>query len=139
MYPHFIEIHNGKLEILVNIESIKFVCPHPAFLGNGEIHYSGLSNNRIITEESYDEVKKLIKDCGCHIQMGDPRLDNKPLTVDRLKDMIGDPIWDSNKQAWGLVCDYFDGLVRIRPFKGATYDYNADDLIKFPVYSMKIE
>jgi len=134
MYPHFIEVHSPFTDerMMMNIETIRLITVDK---GVTNIYQNGISVEDV--KESYDEVKKLIEDSGCLIQMGDPRLDNHPLTIDQLKDMIGEPVWDSNKQAWGLVCDQFDGLVRIRGYKSASYDYNADDLIRFPVYQMK--
>jgi hypothetical protein len=133
IYPHFIQVHNGEGNTCsVNIDHIVAFSSHSLMVSSSGIkHY--------LVRETYEELKKLIEDTGCLIQMGDPRLDNHPLTMNRLKDMIGQPVWDSNKQAWGLVCDQFDGLVRIRGYKGASYDYNADDLVRFPVYGIRIQ
>ena len=134
MYPHFITVHdndNGD-PFLVNID-------HIVSVGKEGMILTGVPTAiALATVESFDELKQLVADAGCHIEKADPRLDTaKPLTMDELRQMVGEPVWNSNTRSWGLVCDYYDETVAIKPPRGASYDYDADDLVKFPLYRMK--
>ena len=136
MYPHFITVHdndNGE-PFLVNID-------HIVSVGKEGMILTGVpADIALATVESFDELKQLIADAGCHIEKADPRLNTaKPLTMDELRQMVGEPVWNSNARSWGLVCDYYDETVAIKPPRGASYDYDADDLVKFPLYRMKEE
>ena len=136
MYPHFIEVHDGDQTMIVNIEKIGIV-----------------KDKRIMVEhptrwqpvdESYDELKKLITESGSLIQTGDPRIDTKhPLTMEDFAEMIGEPVWNSNRRKWGLVYEYIKSdddyeFVSIREYKDS-YEYCEHDLLKFPIYRMKVE
>ena len=142
-YPHFIEVHNGVLPLLVNIDQIKFVCPHPAFLANSEIHYSDGCDEPSIIEESYDEVKQLILDSGCGIAKADPRLDTShPLTMEDLcrLEMIGEPVWNSNSRRWMLLIDNAldnRSWVDLINDSGKTVRFGPHDVQKFPLYRMR--
>ena len=134
MYPHFITVHdndNGE-PFLVNID-------HIVSVGKEGMILTGVSTAiALATVESFDELKQLVADAGCHIEKADPRLNTKqPLTMEELRQMVGEPVWNSNTRSWGLVCDYYDETVAIKPPRGASYDYDADDLVKFPLYRMK--
>ena len=134
MYPHFITVHdneNGE-PFLVNID-------HIVSIGKEGMILTGVPTDiALATVESFDELKQLVADAGCHIEKADPRLHTKqPLTMDELRQMVGEPVWNSNTRSWGLVCDYYDETVAIKPPRGASYDYDADDLVKFPLYRMK--
>ena len=134
MYPHFITVHdneNGE-PFLVNID-------HIVSVGKEGMILTGVpADIALATVESFDELKQLVADAGCHIEKADPRLNTaKPLTMEELRQMVGEPVWNSNTRSWGLVCDYYDETVAIKPPRGASYDYDADDLIKFPLYRMK--
>ena len=138
MYPHFIEINSLDLEgeIIVNIETIAFVC------GEDEaqiiLNVADREDNTINCKESYDEVKKLIKDSGCQIQMGDPRLDTThPLTMKEIKRMIGEPVRNSNSRCWMLVSEDRGMAIHLIYNAGNGVDFMEGDLIKFPVYRMK--
>lgn len=134
MYPHFITVHdneNGE-PFLVNIDHIVSVWKEGMILTGVPTAIA------LATVESFDELKQLVADAGCHIEKADPRLSTKqPLTMDELRQMVGEPVWNSNTRSWGLVCDYYDETVAIKPPRGASYDYDADDLVKFPLYRMK--
>lgn len=134
MYPHFITVHdndNGE-PFLVNID-------HIVSVGKEGMILTGVpAAIALATVESFDELKRLVADAGCHIEKADPRLNTaKPLTMEELRQMVGEPVWNSNTRSWGLVCDYYDETVAIKPPRGASYDYDADDLVKFPLYRMK--
>ena len=141
MYPHFIEINNTDLggKNIVNIESIAYVC------GDDEaqiiLNIADRDDNTIDCSESYEDVKKLIEGSGCLIHMGDPRLDNKPLTMADLKDMVGQPVWDSNRNVWYLFKTFDeDGQAYFTDVFGNTgIAENENVLIKFPLYRMKKE
>ena len=135
MYPKFIEVHlifDGILqETSVNVDSIS--CFADKFISCDGI--------RITVTESYDELKQLITDAGCIIAKPDPRLDmTKPLTMDDLKEMIGEPVWDSNSGEWMLFEGFSDNnkLARFQQ-TGCTRKFVSEqELIKFPMYRMKV-
>ena len=137
MYPHFITVHDGEdnqCEISVNIDNIV----------NFHVDEDGVSIIEVVSgefyriTETYEELSALVAGAGCHIEKADPRLNTKqPLTMDEIRQMVGEPVWNSNTRSWGLVCDYYDETVAIKPPRGASYDYDADDLVKFPLYRMK--
>ena len=146
-YPHFIQVTNGVLEALVNIDQIKFVCPHPAFLANAEIHFADRTDQPMITEESYEDVEKLIRDSGSSITRPDPRIDTQHrLTMQDLQEMIGEPVWNSNTNTWLLVYDGDWGYgpdpdrvcVRVVNRYGCKDIWlSEEDLIAKPLYRMK--
>lgn len=141
MYPHFIEIHAREdgAKLMINIDNI---------IGLGGPTHDHIAirmsdNSRWVPRETYDEVKRLIESSGALIQMGDPRLDtSKPLTWNDLKGLIGQPIWDSNKNVWYLVrtmaededsqwWEFTDPI-------GNTAIAYENSLIKCPLYRMKV-
>ena len=144
MYPHFVEVHPKNCEtesgwtdsgVLVNIDHIVEV---------GE-QYVNTTDMLFTVRETYEELKQLISDAGCCIQKADPRLDtSKPLTMEDLKGMIGEPVWDANSGRWYLVYeivpdDYRDDVVSLRTSDGGCWYYDVSDLIAKPLYRMKRE
>ena len=104
MYPKFIEVHDKKgILVSINIDHIVAFADNFILLSNKDP--KGLS---IATRETYDELKQLIWDAGCHIAKKDPRIDDRPLTMEDLKEMIGEPVWNSNSRKWGLVRNYIE-------------------------------
>lgn len=134
MYPKFIETHRGKnCLISVNIESIELIDEQG-------IRITGMDSNRIISVlETYDELKEMIQGAGCLIAKRDPRLDyDTPLTMEDLKRMIGEPVWDSNHRCWYLVWMVEEyPTVRLRGKDGILTTMDAEDIKKFPLYRMK--
>jgi len=141
MYPHFIEVHDIEDEQDVMSINIDNIC-------NFHVDKDGMTVIRTIgniyyfISESYDEVKKLITDSGCLIQMGDPRLDTKhPLTKEDIKNMgVGEPVWHSNKMMWYIISEWSDlesFYVCLMSHKNYI-DMNEEDLIKTPLYRMKV-
>lgn len=72
------------------------------------------------------------------IKKADPRLDtDHPLTMEDLKTMVGEPVWNSNSGKWGLVKEVREDDV--------TLVYQAADWVivgrgwvnKFPLYRMR--
>jgi len=141
MYPHFIEVHDAEdhqSEITVNVANI--VNIHVDDDGDTIIEVTSREFYRIA--ESYSEVKTLIRECGCHIHKGDPRLDTThPLTMEDLKDMIGEPVWNSNTLDWWLIHWYmeyptYDEII-VYNNKGVQECWDRNDLVRKPLYRMK--
>ena len=131
MYPKFIEVHEKGNAISVNIE-------HLVAFSNRIFHLPNNAELNYRCDESYDEIKQLISDCGCLIHKADPRLDmSRPLTLDDLKDMVGEPVWNSNINVWMLVKDVTDTWVKMLWTSGNISEYTEDELIKYPVYRMR--
>jgi hypothetical protein len=137
MYPHFIEIHAREdgAELMINIDNI-------IGLGGGthdRIAIRMIDNSRWIPRETYDEVKKLIKDAGCSINKGDPRIDTKHrLTMDQIRKMLGEPVWNSNLGSWALV-HYYDpdrDQIQLLNSAGKIYVMDEEELIRYPLYRM---
>ena len=96
MYPKFIEVHWNTIPVSYNVENI-------SWFGDKFLYIVG-QDTALDVDESYEEIKALIKDCGCLIHKADPRLDMEhPLTMDDLMTMVGEPVWNSNTGKWGLV------------------------------------
>ena len=130
----FIELHTKKdsLPVSVNVENI-------VAFENGDIALREIGIIKVT--ESYDEVKTLIKDAGVLIHKADPRLDmTTPLTMEDLRDMEGEPVWNSNTGIWYLVhrCVNNEKIIvwAVLP-DGQFKVMTADDLIKFPLYRMR--
>lgn len=135
MMSKFIELHfliEGKVSF--DVENI--IC---FFSKDNNTIIRAKDGNCYAITESYDEVKTLIQDAGILIHKADPRLNLiKPLTLDDLKNMEGEPVWNSNTLKWELVWYYGDAKeVIFTRDCGADYEYNADDLIKTPLYRMR--
>ena len=136
MYPKFIEVHaaGDGIAVMVNVENVI------GFGGDGKGGgcFRMADNSMWQTKESYDELKDLITDCGCLIHKADPRLNmDHPLTMEDLKSMVGEPVWNSNSGKWGLVKEVREDDV--------TLVYEAADWVmvdrwwvnKFPLYRMR--
>ena len=136
MYPHFVEIHSNKdpqMEFMLNVDHINYFYVNED--GVTKIMLSGLRYEEI--SETYDELKELIRSAGCHIEKGDPRLDQtKPLTMADLKHMIGEPVWNSNTRCWMLVSEDRGDTVYLIFNNGNGYDFHENALIKYPLYRM---
>lgn len=130
MYPKFIEVHEGGDPFSVNVDRIVWIY-------NGTIK---TEENIFNVDESYEMVKQLISDAGCLIHKADPRLDNKPLTIEQLGHMIGEPVWNSNTRLWYLVrkADKEKNYVELCWSNGYKATMTAADLIKYPLYRMKV-
>jgi hypothetical protein len=137
MYPKFIEVHLAKDDCLasLNVDNIIGLADYND--GEGYI-IKTLDRGNWIVDESYDELKALITDVGCLIHKPDPRLDlTNPLTLDDLKDMVGEPVWNSNVDVWMLVKDVSDTWVKMLWTSGNISEYTEDELIAYPVYRMR--
>ena len=133
MYPKFIEVHEKETGdfLSVNID-------HITLFGEGIMLNTSPNPYALKTVESYDELKSLITDVGCLIHKRDPRLDLiSPLTMEDLKYMIGEPVWNSNINVWMLVKDVSDTWVKMLWTSGNVSEYTEDELIKYPVYRMR--
>ena len=143
MYPKFIELHGGVTgqTLSANVAHIVMFSDREIVLSNEPMSRDGKAFN---VTESYNDMKTLIKDCGCLIHKQDPRLDTTtPLTLDDLREMVGEPVWNSNNGRWYLVwlINEFDTdrPVHLRYRDGVMLSMSADDLMKYPLYRMKRE
>ena len=131
MYPKFIEVHEKGKAISINIE-------HLVAFSDRIFHLSNNAESNYRCDESYDDMKAIITDCGCLIHKADPRLDmTHPLTLDDLQSMIGEPVWNSNIDVWMLVKDVTDTWVKMLWTSGNISEYTEDELIAYPVYRMR--
>ena len=140
MYPHFIEVHDIEDEqdiIAINIDNISNFHVDD----DGMTVIRTIDNKYYFISETYDELKQLITDAGCLIQMGDPRLDTKhSLTMEELSKMIGEPVWNSNNGQWLIMAHYLDD--KENPWAGLynkngyRVGFSEDDLIRTPLYRM---
>ena len=133
MYPKFIEIHDRAGEASqINVEHIVAIVDNIITLSN---------NWTTVTKESYAELSKLITDAGCNITRKDPRVDPEPLTMEDLKEMIGQPVWSVYHQQWFLAYDYDEKLaiICLINYKHQLKDLSAEDLIHHPLYRMKVK
>ena len=136
MMLKFIEVHgkDNGMPISVNVENI-------VAFETGDIALQAVGILKIA--ESYDEVKQLIKDAGVLIHKADPRLDTTtPLTMEDLRDMEGQPVWNSNTLKWMLTHRFVEAEKDLVPIvwfvreDGQFTNMVADDLIKTPLYRM---
>lgn len=142
MYPKFIEVRSitGNYPISINIESIvKIYGDGMNDMSETWGIISTLRGNDISTKETYDKLKEMIQGAGCLIAKRDPRIDyDTPLTMEDLKRMIGEPVWDSNHRCWYLVWMVEEyPTVRLRGKDGILTTMDAEDIKKFPLYRMK--
>ena len=133
----FIELHTKKdsLPVSVNVENV-------VAFENGDMALREIGIIKVT--ESYDEVKALIKDVGVLIHKPDPRLNlTTPLTMDDLREMIGEPVWNSNNGKWYLMLkvreDLDPELAVVQDSDAKIEVFSPEELIKFPLYRMKQE
>ena len=140
MMSKFIELHFPiEDKVFFNVEDI--LC---FFTRDDDTIIRAKDGNCYAVTESYDELKAIIKDAGVLIHKPDPRLNlTKPLTMDDLREMIGEPVWNSNNGKWYLMLKVREDL---DPVLAVMQDYDAsiivassEELIKFPLYRMKQE
>lgn len=138
MMLKFIELHDNETKSPISINVNNIADFHVDYDGQTAVD---VGRDAYLVAEAYEEIKQLIHDVGVLIHKADPRLDmTKPLTMDDLREMIGEPVWNSNTLKWELVWYFGDArkIIFTRDC-GADYEYDADDLIKFPLYRMKKE
>ena len=133
MYPKFIEIHDWSGNTAqVNVAHIVAILENQITLDTESIK----------VKESYAELSKLITDAGCNITRKDPRVDPEPLTMEDLKEMIGQPVWCVYNQKWLLVSKYVGNedyaSVGLYDCENNGYEADAEALIHFPLYRMKV-
>ena len=134
MYTKFIEVHDKDTDMLLsfNADKITVFCDQGIDTDRGGFEVA----------ESYEEIQKLIEDCGCLIHRKDPRLDlAHPLTWSDLckLEMIGEPVWNSNTLRWMLIIDNAsDGTwIELINHAGGHEKWIEHDAKKFPLYRMK--
>lgn len=136
MYPKFIELHDNETKSPISINVNNIADFHADYDGQTSID---VGRDAYLVAESYDEIKQLILDAGVLIHKADPRLDTTtPLTLEDLKNMIGEPVWNSNALKWGLLTKQDGSYFLLYP-TGQMWLFTVNDLIKFPLYRMKKE
>lgn len=138
MYPKFIEVHAAEdgITVSINVENVI------GFGRSGKDRgcFRMTDNSMRQTRETYDELKALIKDCGCLIHKADPRLNMEhPLTMEDLKTMVGEPVWNSNSGKWGLVKEVREDDVTLVYQAADWVIVGPEWLNKFPLYRMKAD
>ena len=130
----FIELHakDDKALLSINIENIVGFG-----VDDGAAVIRTIDKGGWFVAESYEEIKQLIHDVGVLIHKPDPRLNlTKPLTMDDLREMIGEPVWNSNALKWGLLTKQDGSYFLLYP-TGQMWLFTVNDLIKFPLYRMR--
>ena len=136
MMLKFIELHEKETG-----DSFSVNVDHIISFGKEGIILTGVPRAyALATAESYEEIKQLIHDVGVLIHKPDPRLNlTKPLTMDALRDMEGQPVWNSNTLKWYIVNRFVDAdkpIVWLVLSDGQFKVMTVDDLIKTPLYRM---
>ena len=133
MYPKFIEVHarGEKLEDAVTFVNIAHII---YFHDNLILTPKGF----ILVSETFEELKEMITDSGCLIKKADPRLNmDHPLTMNDLRTMVGEPVWNSNTGKWGLVKEVREDDVTLVYEAADWVIVGREDLKKFPLCRMK--
>ena len=135
----FIELHEKETG-----DSFSVNVDHIISFGKEGIILTGVPRAyALATAESYEEIKQLIHDVGVLIHKPDPRLNlTKHLKMEDLRDMEGQPVWNSNSLKWMIVYHFVEAEKDLAPIvwfvrdDGQFTNMVADDLIKFPLYRM---
>ena len=134
MYPHFVEVHDEDNSLITfSIDHIIWFNQDSVLMVDYDDGGFGFN-----VKESYSELKDLILNAGCAIVKADPRLDtSKPLTMEDLKGMIGEPVWNSNLMKWALIKEVREDFVTL-VYQLADWVIAEDDyLAKYPLYRMR--
>ena len=97
-----------------------------------------------ISEENLLDALLYLKEYRAELAQNSGELGNDPLTWDELRQMEGKPVWSSNNGHWYLVdCvetepDGSNERIILTNKGRAQMPYDADDLIRFPLYRMKV-
>ena len=140
MMSKFIELHFPiEDKVFFNVEDI--LC---FFTRDDDTIIRAKDGNCYAVTESYDEIKQLIHDVGVLIHKPDPRLNlTTPLTMDDLREMIGEPVWNSNNGKWYLMLKVRDDLdpelAVVQDSDAKIEVFSPEELIKFPLYRMNQE
>ena len=136
----FIELHakDDKALLSINIENIVGFG-----VDDGAAVIRTIDKGGWFVAESYEEIKQLIHDVGVLIHKPGPRLNlTKHLKMEDLRDMEGQPVWNSNSLKWMIVNRFVEAEKDLAPIvwfvrdDGQFTNMVADDLIKFPLYRM---
>ena len=132
----FIELHDKDTDMKMsfNVDNVTVFCEQVI-----ETEREGFE-----VAESYEEIKQLIHDVGVLIHKPDPRLNlTKPLTMNDLREMIGEPVWNSNNGKWYLMLKVRDDLdpelAVVQDSDAKIEVFSPEELIKFPLYRMNQE
>ena len=134
MYTKFIEVHDKDTDMKLSFNADKITVFGDQIIDTDREGFE--------VAESYDEIQKLIEDCGCLIHRKDSRLDlAHPLTWSDLckLEMIGEPVWNSATRRWMLLIDSANDntWIDLVNHAGGHEKWIEHDTIKRPLYRMK--
>ena len=144
MDSKFIELHDTTISELLSV-NVENICYINAYVDPDGMVTTAVGTNDgslHVVSESYDDVKQMIKDSGIHIQKADPRLDTShPLTMEDLREMVGEPVWNSNTGEWWLIHWYSEyptyDEIKVYNNEGVQECWDRNDLSRRPLYRMK--
>jgi len=129
MLTKYIEVHDKDtgMKLAFNADKITVIGDH----------IIDTERDGFEVAESYDELKQLIFDAGCLIHKKDPRLEDKPLTMEDIRTMLGEPVWNSNSRSWALVKEVRENSVTLVYWLADWELADAEYLAKYPLYRMR--
>ena len=138
MYPKFIVVRDVDQGCMLSL-NVTNICGFNEYCDDADKTVIAMTDGVFhVVDHTYEEIRQMITESGCLIRKQDPRLDlTHPLSLEDLKDMIGEPVWCTNVDSWMLVKSADDLSVRVVWVSGNTSEYSEDDLRKFPMYRMK--
>ena len=144
MYPKFIEVRDAELERMLSL-NVANICGFNEYRKDADkTVIEMLDSSYHIVDHTYEELKQMITESGCLIRKQDPRLDTEhSLTMEDIKGMVGEPVWNSNTGEWGLITkdaerdgEITEGFL-IRYHDGTMAYLYEEGLKKFPIYRMR--
>ena len=144
MYPKFIEVRDADQECMLSL-NVANICAFNEYCDDANKTVIAMTDCVYhVVDQTYDEISQMIMESGCLIRKQDPRLDTEhPLTMEDLQNMIGEPVWNSNIDEWGLVTkdaewhgEIMEGYL-IRYHDGTMTRLEEEWLKKYPHYRMK--
>lgn len=143
MTPHFIEVHYDGEPFSICLEQIVSFSMSKDH-ADSRVIMVGMEDCVFAVDESYDEIKDLIRHAGSAITKADTRLDTShPISWDDLTkmEMIGQPVFNSNTRKWMLLIDsgsFRDWIVLLND-AGGQEKWIEHDAQKYPLYRMRKE
>lgn len=146
MYPRFIEVHDSVTggEEFINIDSIEGICTEMVAENIYVTNIDVVDGDCYKVLETYEDIRHMIRESGCHIEKGDPRLDTtRPVSWDELTRMenIGQPLFNSNSRRWMLLIDSdsFRTSITLLNDQGGQERWIEHDIKAKPLYRMRRE
>ena len=104
MYPKFIEVRDADQGCMLSL-NVTNICGFNEYCDDADKTVIAMTDGVFhVVDHTYEEIRQMITESGCLIRKQDPRLDlTHPLTIDDLKSMVGEPVWNTSIGEWGLV------------------------------------